>query len=386
MGCMSTIILQCTVSGCVFLTTQFAKRLHRSYRILENYEYAKDGMVFLNEIIQHSGQEKENFNKDLTRCTLGCLIKDTFAEKVRLVQRGPRGNKQHVHLNLQRIQKSHAEVFSSSGSLCSIVPSLKLPSGWHFIKDGSDQVSFIRHEIWEFSKQRGTTELRVNQNSPSKIMLQVKSHGCSVDFKKDLGLERLFKNVSFERQILLAIKFIKHSNLCFGFPLNDSERVMSMLPHLTGGFESMSEGPKECKRVLAQNCLVLMSGPSKICHSCSRLHTVDSNRRKRKANQTTVSPACNKRFMTKEEVEYQLKMEQMERRNAEKREAYLREKFEKESVLVDDEDQQDLLQMAGSLNENDFPEDLKCLWEQQKKEKEKILKTKSKNGYQWHPK
>ena len=279
-------------------------------------------MVFVNEIIQHSGQEKAGFNKDLTRCSLGCLIKDTFAEKVRLVQRGPKGNKQRAYLNLQRIQKPGIEVCSSTDSLFSIVTSLKLPSGWHFIKDRSDQVSFIRYEMWEFSKQRGTTELRVNQISPSEITLQVKSHGCSIDLKKDLGLERLFKNVSFEMQISLAIKFIEHSHLCFGFNLNDSERVMAMLPHLTGGFESMSDGLKDCRRVFAQNCLVLTSGSSKICHSCSRLHTVDSNRRKRKANQTTVSPACNKRFMTKEEVEYQLKMEQMARRNEEKREGY----------------------------------------------------------------
>ena len=339
-------------------------------------------MVFLNAIIQHSGQEKENFNKDLTHRTLGCLINNTFAEKVQVVQRGPKGSKQRAYLNLQRIQKSRTEVCSSTDSLFSIVTSLDLPSGWHFIKDGSDQVSFIRHEVWEFIKQRGTTELRVNQISPSEITLQVKSHGCSVDLRKDLGLERLFKNVSFERQISLAIKFIEHSHLCLGFHLNDSERVMTMLPHLTGGFESMSDGLRDCRRVLAQNCLVLTSGSWKICHSCSRLHTVDSNRRKRKANQTTVSPACNERFMTKEEVEYQLKMEQMARRNAEKREAYWREKFEKESVLVDDEDQQDLMQMAGSLKESDLPEDLQCLLQQQKK----ILNTKSKNGYRWHPK
>ena len=317
-------------------------------------------MVFLNEMIQHSGQEKGNFHKDLTRCTLGSLIKDTFAEKVRLVQRGPRGNKQRAYLNLQRIQKSGTEVFSSTDSLFSLVTSLELPSGWHFIKDGSDQVSFIRLEIWEFSKQRGTTELRVNQISPSEITLQVKSHGCSVNLKRDFGLERLFKNMLFERQISLAIKFIEHSHLCFGFHLNNSERVMTMLPHLTGVFESMSDGLKDCKRVFAQNCLVLTSGLSKICHSCSRLHTVDSNRRKRKANQTTVSPACNKRFVTKEEVEYQLKMEQMARRNAEKREACWREKFEKELALVNDEDQQDLLQMAGSLKGSDLPEDLQC--------------------------
>ena len=48
--------------------------------------------------------ERENFSKDLTRYTLGCLMKVLFPqEQVRLVQRGPRGNKKRVYLNLQRI-------------------------------------------------------------------------------------------------------------------------------------------------------------------------------------------------------------------------------------------------------------------------------------------
>ena len=57
------------------------------YRILENYEYAKGGIVFLNEIIQHSRKEKKNFNKDLTRRTLGCLIKDKSSTSAKRAKR-----------------------------------------------------------------------------------------------------------------------------------------------------------------------------------------------------------------------------------------------------------------------------------------------------------
>ena len=51
-------------------------------------------------------------------------------------------------------------------------------------------------------------------------------------------------NVSFERQTSLAIKFIEHSHLSFRFPLNDSERGVTTLPHVTGGFESINDGSK----------------------------------------------------------------------------------------------------------------------------------------------
>ena len=55
---------------------------------------------------------------------------------------------------------------------------------------------------------RGIIELRVKQNTPSNITLKVNSHECSVDLKKDLGVEKLFNKMSFDRQILLAIQFI----------------------------------------------------------------------------------------------------------------------------------------------------------------------------------
>ncbi len=49
----------------------------------------------------------------------------------------------------------------ASGSLVTLVSTLKLPDCWHVIEDGAEQISIIRHERWEFRKQRGTTELKV---------------------------------------------------------------------------------------------------------------------------------------------------------------------------------------------------------------------------------
>ncbi|KAJ7384648.1 hypothetical protein OS493_020227 [Desmophyllum pertusum] len=55
------------------------------------------------------------------------------------------------------------------------------------------------------------------------------------------------------------------------------------------------------------------------------------------------------------------------------------------AIVVEDEDQQDLLKMSGAI-EGNIPEEMQCLWEQQKK----IVSTKSKNGYDgtqkgWNP-
>lgn len=84
----------------------------------------------------------------------------------------------------------------------------------------------------------------------------------------------------------------------------------------------------------------------------------------------------------KEELEMQLKSEQRVRRNAEKREEYWQEKFQKECVAVEREDQDDLFKMFSEVEEKDVPKEMKCFWQQQ----HKILHTKSKNGYRWHPK
>lgn len=63
-------------------------------------------------------------------------MKELFSEQVRLVQRGPKGDKQRAYLNLQRIQRIDRVSTSLSTS------SLLLPNGWH--------------AIWQKLKRRNT--------------------------------------------------------------------------------------------------------------------------------------------------------------------------------------------------------------------------------------
>ena len=365
--------------------TNFKTRIWLFRRVLANYEYAPEGLVFINEIIDHALQEKENFSKELSRSSLGWIVKDIFGDQVRSVQRGPRGTKQRAYFNLRRVPKNSYDAenrgllnHTAPGSLSNLVSTLKLPDCWYVIEDGAEQISIIRHERWEFRKQRGTTELKVINKTPQEITLQVKSHGCSVDLKKDCGLEGILNSMPVEKQIVLAVNYRENSYLCFGFRLEEDENVMALLPNINGVLRE--HDGRECQTVFAENCQVLVD-TARACQNCSRLHQVDNNRRKRKAEQPMVHPSCNKRFMTKQDIECQLKSEQRARRNSERREIYWRQKFEQEAVRVADEDQEDLLKMSTKLKEN-LPEDMRLLWKKQ----QKIINTKSKNGYRWHPK
>lgn len=199
-----------------------------------------------------------------------------------------------------------------------------------------------------------------------------------MDLKRDWSLEGVLNSMLVEKQIIVAIKYIENSSLCFGFRLEEGENVMALLPHINGVLVEHDES--ECQTVFADNCLVLVDAP-RACQNCSRLHKVDNNRRKRKAEQTNIHPSCNKPFMTKPEIKCQLQSEQRAKRNAEKRGLYWRQKFEEEAVLAEDDYQEDVLKMSTKL-EGSLSEDMQLLWEQQ----QKIINTKSKNGYRWHPK
>ena len=97
-------------------------------------------------------------------------------------------------------------------------------------------------------------------------------------------------------------------------------------------------------------------------------------------NDGVIHPKTNKRFLSKEEITTQLHQERQKKLNAEKREKRLREKFEAECVEMTDEDHADLSVMFKGAN--NIPEHMSSLWEQQ----QKLLASKSKNAYRWHPK
>ncbi len=344
--------------------------------------------MLVKEILEHANQEKENVaQKYLSRQTLGWIMTDCFGGKVRVVQRGTRQHRERGYLNLRRRNQQVApandqcndESGDRVGSLSLVsLKELQLPSQWHCLEDRDDQVSFIRHENWDFSGQRGITELLVKKtNQLDPVSLVVRAHGSSVDLNKDLGFKKLLGEKTIDDQVLDALNYADKSSLCCGFQ-DDDNCVLTMSTYVTG---VLRLADVESKRVFAENCLVL-SGPSGICNNCSRLRVKSGKRKRRKETQMEIHPKCNKRYLSKEEVEAQLKNEQKVRRNAEKREQYWREKFQEECVIVESEDQDDLFKMFKGVDEKDVPEEMKCFWQQQ----HKILHTTSKHGYRWHPK
>ena len=92
---------------------------------------------------------------------------------------------------------------------------------------------------------------------------------------------------------------------------------------------------------------------------------------------------CNERYMTKEQLGMKAMHLQRKLKNAGEREKRLQERFEKELMNMDIDDTNDLQRMTSSnASDDNIPPDMKIMWEQQ----QKILQTKSKNGYRWHPK
>lgn len=109
---------------------------------------------------------------------------------------------------------------------------------------------------------------------------------------------------------------------------------------------------------------------------------MEKKRQKRKLETNgVISPFTNKRFLAKEEVTKQLKLERQARLNAEQRERYWREKFEAGCTEMENDDHADLSKMFEGVADN-VPDSMGSLWEQQ----ENLLRCKTKNAYRWHPK
>ena len=102
----------------------------------------------------------------------------------------------------------------------------------------------------------------------------------------------------------------------------------------------------------------------------------------RREKRSGVHRNCNKSYTRKEDVVLQLNQQKKQRFNAERRETYWKEKFETESLQLEEEDHRDLSTILHNIDKSKVPHEMEYLWTQQKS----IMATKSKRGYRWHPK
>ena len=97
--------------------------------------------------------------------------------------------------------------------------------------------------------------------------------------------------------------------------------------------------------------------PCSECNHLLKLHNLKKMRQEKRSN---------KRYMRKEDVVLQLKQQKKQRFNAKRRETYWREKFETESLQLEEEDHRDLSTILHNIDKSKVPHEMECLWTQQK--------------------
>lgn len=362
----------------MFFFIEISLQIFFSDRFLSNYEYSEGSLVFADEIIKHSQAEKENRDSinSLSRNKMGSIIMDVWGGRVKFVKRGPRSNRQTAYVNLKKVEGNGKRIHSVLAT-----DDISLPEGWMAECLRQGYYVFSRKEKQEFNAQRLTLELSVDLPPSSDPVYHISSHGCVTDLGTVLKINSSTAK-SFPDHISCILQCLDKVPICLGFVLEKEDTVTTLSPYITGQLRDLSDSGKEPEtRVFSTTCQIICSSGEQ-CKNCCRLKAVNKQRQKRISCRQSIAPNCNKRFLSREELVDQLKQEQLRRRNAEMREKYWREKFNSESLVVDDEDHTDLFSIFKVTKQEHIPEEMACLWEQQRK----MLETTSKHGYRWHPK
>lgn len=264
---------------------------------------------------------------------------------------------------------------------------LKLGESWSTIADSNERLSIARFEKWEFNRQRVLTEIYMEKGENGEMECKVKAHGCVVDLQKDLKIQVVddLQNPCLTEHMENVINFVDNSRFCEGLKLLEGEIIVAMLPHHSGLMKDLTQPAdhREEIRAFSDNCLLFATAGDH-CSSCSYLLKIHNQRKKRKLAQseTEIHPNCNRRFLSQSEIEQQLRAERRQKKRALEREKYWREKFLDDTIELESEDHDDLSNIFKGVRADNVPEDMECLWDQQKK----IINTASPNGYRWHPK
>ena len=179
-------------------------------------------------------------------------------------------------------------------------------------------------------------------------------------------------------------------DLCRGFSVASEKKSRDRSGNVTGECEQWTTGAEKSLRHRSVKCEspLSISSKSAMCPSCKH---VRSSWSKYLSNTSSASDSVEKSqtkkrkredLMDKEELVLKLREEKRLKRNAQRREAYLREKINVEMLEFDEEDNQDFKLMFSKIPREKLQEDQLIFWEEQ----EKAIKTKGARGHRWHPK
>lgn len=271
------------------------------YRLLSNYEHREGELLSVREIVNNSQNDKENINGSITSCTIGQLIKQLWGDKVRLVKRGSRNQRQNYYLNLGKKTNNNSA-------------STSIKSGWQLVYNQETKSSFVRLSSWSFKNQTGTMELRIEKTDEATTRYSIASHGCQIDINDRLDQD--LEKHSPEERAEIIFKIIDASAFCKGVTLEKGEVLNTVIPHQSGIFK---DEHSEEMRAFSDSCRIF-SAEKNCCDQCQKLKSNSDQRKKRRMEfGGMVHPNTNKRYLMKDDIATQLQLERQARINAEKK-------------------------------------------------------------------
>ena len=319
------------------------------FRLLTNYAVSEGSVLACRDVLEHAEKERESLEiaAALNPVSLGFTVKDIWSGKVKKVKKGPRLDRKPSLLNVacKRYQGRSSDVDMTHKFEELAKDDSFTPKGWFKIVDSQNKVSFVRPGRWEFDNQRIYTEIAMELSPEKKVTCCIKSHGNVITLA-DLNVERILQDLPVKMQVETVIQFVEGSHMCLGYRLPEDGSVIALSPHKAGILKSLSDN-----EILPQigafslKCHLFCYNVGMECSECTKLKKADMMRKKRRETRTSIHSRCNKRFLTKEEIQLQLKEERKMKNK------YLQEKLEMQSS--DSEDGEDTSQEFHVKEEND---------------------------------
>ena len=290
---------------------------------MKNYTISEGSVVACRDVVEHSEKERESLEiaVPLTSLSLALIVRDTWGEKIKKARRGPRNNQKLCFLNVAhkryQARPSDPDLTQEFHELIQN-DSLILPKSWFKIVDRQNRVSFVRPETWEFDNQRIYTEIVIELSMEQRVTYLIKSHGCELNLNH-LNIEKVMQDLPIKTQAEAIIKYAENLKMCSGYRLSGDSAIIAMVPHRAGIFRSLSNEILTENGAFSSKCQLFHYAGGR-CPKCCMLGKIDKKRKQRKEEQQSIHRHCNKRFLTKEEIQLQLKEEKkLKKKNLEEK-------------------------------------------------------------------
>lgn len=207
--------------------------------------------------------------------------------------------------------------------------------------------------------------------SPANVTVRIHGNCARI---KELGTWRA-ECVNLHTLVTL----LELTPICIGFAVAHSVDILDSGGQKQSKIAMFCENGVSSIRILSNNCSVLAKSVQGYCDNCSYLNKLYKNKVQRMVD--TPSPFCNDRYLNVDGLKQKALLMKKEIRSVKVRAERQQEKAEeKESVMLCENDHQDMLAIFEGCREQDVPEEIKTLWQEQLKQ----LSSKSKRGHRWN--